>query len=87
MPTKSIGMDFTNFAQENPLPLFVFVLAVFQVLRYLINRRFACKLIRPAILDILDIQFLRDALQYPQRLGRLPLRKEIDLQLEVVAPL
>lgn len=73
-------------ASRNRLLLRVFVLAVFQVLRYLINRRLACKLIRPTILDVLDIQFLRDALQYAQRLGRLPLCKEIDLQLQVIAP-
>ncbi len=73
-------------APRNRLLLRVFVLAVFQVLRYLINRRLACKLIRPTILGVLDIQFLRDALQYAQRLGRLPLCKEIDLQLQVIAP-
>ena len=46
----------TKTARAHRLVLSVFVLAVSQVLRYLVNRRLACKFIRPAILHIVDIQ-------------------------------
>ena len=77
----------TKTARAHRLVLSILVLAVFQVLRYLVDRRLACKFVRPAIFHIVDVQSFRDPLQYAQRPGRFPFGKEIDLQFEVVAPL
>ena|SRR6185369_6505415 len=77
----------TKTARAHRLVLSILVLAVSQVLRYLVDRRLACKFVRPAIFHIVDVQSFRDPLQYAQRPGRFPFGKEIDLQFEVVAPL
>jgi len=77
----------TKTARAHRLALSILVLAVSQVLRYLVDRRLACKFVRPAIFHIVDVQSFRDPLQYAQRPGRFPFGKEVDLQFEVVAPL
>jgi hypothetical protein len=74
----------TKTARAHRLVLSILVVAVSQVLRYLVDRRLACKFVRPAIFHIVDVQTCCDPLQYAQRPRRFPFGKEIDMQFEVV---